>query len=88
MTKYSQTLDILLSKMIEGRVPFTLVELKDKAKNNPNWRWFEEYGWSQEEKDEYKKWAIEIVRKRHRYSKAWAVIEIDWFLMMWGLKVK
>ena len=88
MDKYSQTIDILLSKMIEGRVPFDLVELKDKAKNNPDWRWFEEFTWSEQEQQEFIEWAIEIVRKRHYYNKNWATKEIGWFILRWGLKVK
>jgi hypothetical protein len=88
MDKYSQTIDILLSKMIEGRVPFDLVELKDKVKNNLDWRWFDDFTWSEQEQKEFIDWAIEIVRKRHYYNKAWATKEVGWFILRWGLKVK
>lgn len=51
--------------------------------------WLDKYFWESEEKEsEFKSWAIDLIRKRLKWSKALAAMEFSWFDSAYGLSVK
>ena len=51
-------------------------------------RWFEKHQWTKEQEEDFKKWAVNYLRKKFKWSKKKSEEEMDWFLLMWGWKTK
>ena len=76
MEKYNLTYDDILSHVDENKR--WIIDGKD---------WFQYYTFTEEEADEFREKAIELIKKRLRCSKANAKNEFSWWNLMYGLSV-
>lgn len=68
----------LVNKQLE---PFG-VSYED-VKTNPDW--YMEYRTSEEDETKFINWGIELIRKELKLSKKMATMEMNWFILQWGL---
>ena len=50
--------------------------------------WYLKHSWSLEAESEYKKWAVEWLRKNLKWTKYRSGREMDWFLVCFGWRHK
>lgn len=49
--------------------------------------WFQQYTMTQEQNSEWRKWGVEYLRKKKRYTKKWAEREMAMLDLYCGLKI-
>jgi hypothetical protein len=50
--------------------------------------WFQQYTMTQEQNNEWRKWGVEYLRKKKRYTKMWAEREMAMLDLYCGLKIE
>ena len=50
--------------------------------------WFHRYTWTSTEQEEFRTWAVELLRKKKRFTKEKANKEMSWFLLAYGYRIK
>ena len=74
----------LINKMLEKHgIDYNFI--KENYAGKPEKKFFMDYSWNLEEEQEYKKWAIALVKKKLKYNQQVAEQEVSWFLLMFGL---
>jgi aminoglycoside/choline kinase family phosphotransferase len=58
----------------------------DDVKDNE--KWYEENSFTEEQFEEWKKFSIELLRKKLKFNKTFAEKQFMWINLMWGFKVK
>lgn len=81
MNKKKEVFKKLINKQLE---PYDLT-YEDILNDS---EWFLRYSTTQEQEEEFKKWAIEILRKELKMTKKEAEKEMDMFLLNYGLTLK
>lgn len=82
MDKHEKTFDELMIEM------FHRVGREYDEEFTKQDRWYEEDTWTEEEEADFKAWAIDKVRKAHRWTKKKAEWEVGFFILNWGWKYK
>jgi hypothetical protein len=49
--------------------------------------WFYHYTWTQKEQNEFIDWAVNLLIKKKKWSKAYCEKEMGWFMLAFGLRV-
>lgn len=68
----------LVNKQLE---PFS-VKYSDVI-DNPNW--YMDYKTTREEENKFMKWGVDLIREELKLSKKQAELEMNWFILQWGL---
>jgi aminoglycoside/choline kinase family phosphotransferase len=58
----------------------------DDVKDNE--KWYEENSFTEKQFEEWKKFSIELLRKKLKFNKTFAEKQFMWINLMWGFKVK
>jgi hypothetical protein len=58
----------------------------DDVKNNE--KWYEEDSLTKKQYEEWKNFSIELLRKKLKFNKTFAIKQFSWINFMWGLKIK
>jgi hypothetical protein len=58
----------------------------DDVKDNE--KWYEENSFTEEQFEEWKNFSIELLRKKLKFSKTFAIKQFSWINLMWGFKIK
>jgi aminoglycoside/choline kinase family phosphotransferase len=77
--------DEVLLKILNKQLSYfdkTVDDVKDNEK------WYEENSFTEEQFEEWKKFSIDLLRKKLKFSKTFAEKQFMWINLMWGFKVK
>lgn len=83
MNKTDEVYKELINKMLE--IAGHDVRFDDVLKTD---NWYQVYTMTKEQEDEVVKFGVDLFRKKLRYRKAMAEQQMQWFMLMWGLKLK
>lgn len=50
--------------------------------------WYDQYTMTQSQQDEWETFSVDLLRKKHRFSKEKARKEFGWIMLCYGLKVE
>lgn len=80
--KQEEYIQDVINKMFEiAGHSVTFDDIKDRKDN-----WFTQWTMTEAQNDEWKEWGIQEIRKRFRYPKKVAQLEMGMISLMWGLK--
>lgn len=83
MNKDQRMAKELIDKMFE--IAGHTVKYEDVIDSKDNW--FQQYTMTQEQNNEWRKWGMEYLRKKKRYTKKWAEREMAMLDLYCGLKI-
>jgi len=82
--KLNESIEQLVNKMLEKHnIDFDFVKENPEIEGTP---WFDYYTWSSEEQDQFREWAVDFLRKKHKIPKYRAEYQISFFILSYGLK--
>jgi len=61
-------------------------EVKEWADANGD-EWFRKRTWTDAQEREFKKWAVDEIRKAFKFTKKTAENKYSWFNLMWGWRI-
>jgi len=81
MTKREKERKVFITLINKQLEPFGVKY--EEVKDNPNW--YMEYRTTEEAEREFMDWGIALIRKELRMSAQRAKMEMNWFILQWGL---
>lgn len=86
--KWKELATELLKEMLKDRYDEIIRKSQEAKEKGDRYPYYDEYSWTKEEQEAFRKWAVERVRNVARVSKRYAEREVSYLIFNYGLKVR